>query len=233
MRLIHEAMDNQDFDYLRQAHEHLKSAYRCCSNPPNPAELGVLDDVLEEMGGAEQVIFAGIEAAVGKRRKAVAAPGKPGRVKGKKNRNPARKRGKGKPVKRYSIEEARKKFDGFDKAYKAYKQFHDREPGHVDLYELEDGYDDERVERVHYAMHRRLETNYVVPWESNKKGSLWKHEHIEGALSGKVDVEGQSDALPLDIYNPVTKQMITMPNEQWDVSDWHREKIKGRRARRH
>jgi hypothetical protein len=227
MRLIHEAIEDEDFRPLRQAHEHLQAAYRCCNNPPNPDDQGVLDDVLAEIDAAEDVLFAGIEA--------VARPGKSGRVK-KKRRTPTRKnkpkRGKGKPVKRYTIEEAREQFEGFDEAYKAYKRFHEREPGHVDLYELDDGYEDERTEPVHAALHRRLETNYIVPWDSNKKGSLWKHEHIEGALNGKIDVEGRAeDDLPLDIFNPFTEQMITMPNSRWHVTDWHRER--GAKHRRH
>jgi hypothetical protein len=245
MDLIHRSLEDEDFRPLRQAHEHLQAAYRCCSNPPSPDDAGVLDEVLAELDAAEGVLFAGLERAAGKRRKAsrkaVAGSGKRGSVKGKGRKRvqsnfKAKTKTTGKPrKKRYSLEEARKKFKGFDKAIKAYRKFHDREPGHVDVYELEDGESAVTVDDVHAALHRTLETNYLVPdgWDSNKNGSYWKHEHIEGAMDGKIDLQGRIEDLPLEVFDVKRNRTIKLPNGRWYLTDWWRER-KGRgEHRRH
>jgi hypothetical protein len=245
MDLIHRALEGEDFGALRQAHEHMQAAYRCCNNPPNPEDAGVLDEVLAEIDAAEGVLFAALEGAAGKpagkRRKAVAGSGKRGSVKGK-GRSKVRKNRASKPgkfkapcKKRYSLEEARKKFKGFDKALKAYREFHDRDPGHVDVYELDDGESVVTVDDVHAALHRTLETNYLVPdgWDSNKNGSYWKHEHIEGAMDGKIDLQSRIEDLPLEVFDVKRNRTIKLPNGRWYITDWWREKGGRGERRRH
>lgn len=146
-----------------------------------------------------------------KSKKQVAGPGgrdslkKEGR-KVRKNRT-AGKSKKAKPkLKRYTLEEARKKFEGFDEALKAYKRFHKADPSHVDVYEIDDGKPGKTVDRVHAALHRTVETNYLVPdgWESNKNGSLWKHEHVEGFSLDNPVGEPDPEDFPLEVLDPAT-----------------------------
>jgi hypothetical protein len=244
MRLIHEAVEHHDFDALHEAHEHVRAAFGCCTNPPNPEDAGVLDDVLAEIEGAEAAMIAelykGAGKSRGKRRKAVAGSGKGGRVKGKRKGKVQKNFKAKKPAKfkaprkkRYSLEEARKKFKGFDKALKAYRRFHDREPGHVDVYELDDGESVVTVDDVHAALHRTLETNYLVPWDSNKKGSYWKHEHLEGAMEGKVNPLDRVEDLPLEVFDVKRNRTIKLPNGRWYVTDWWRERGGRGERRRH
>ena len=233
MDLIHRALEDEDFGALREAHGHIQAAYRCCSNPPRPEEVGILDEVLGRLEGAEDELFEKLnQPSV----KAVAGSGKVGRVKGrvKKNFKASKpKKSKAPRKRRYSLEAARKKFKGFDKAISAYRQFHDREPGHVDVYELEDGESVVTVDDVHAALHRTLETNYLVPegWDSNKNGSFWKHEHIEGAMEGKIDLQARIEDLPLEVFDVKRNRTIKLPNGRWYVSDWWRER-RGRGERR-
>jgi hypothetical protein len=220
--MVNRALAYDDRHALHQAHAHLRRAYQLRRNPAE--DPGVLDRVLEEIEYAEQELEERLETEL----HPVASPGKRGRVKGRgvqRNFRAKRPKKSGKPrTKRYTLDEARDKFDGFDRALKAYRKFHDSEPSHVDVYELDDGQDEVTLDRVHTALHRTLETNYLVPWESNKKGSLWKHEHIEGALDGKINLESRVEDLPLEIYDDVTKTTRKLPNGRWYVSDWWRER---------
>jgi hypothetical protein len=145
--------------------------------------------------------------------------------KAKKNRvaTPGKKK---KPLKkkRYSIAEARREFDGYEEALSAFKEFHGRgnNPARVDLYALDDGQDEVRVEPMHVALYRQLETNYMVPWRSNKKGTLWLHEHKEGSgLEGlqRGAPMPRPEDLPLGAYNPRTKVILTMDGKV-QVKDW-------------
>lgn len=123
----------------------------------------------------------------------VARAPKKKKIKGRKaRRNPHEKRKKKPRTKRVSLDEARERFHGFDQAVARYEKFHGNAPQEVEVYYLPDGHDQERVENVHVALHRTIETPYVVPWESNKKGSVWLHEHPEG-----------EDA-PLEVLDPDT-----------------------------
>lgn len=238
---VRRAREDEEFGHLHQAHAHMEAAYHCCSNPPNPEELGVLDAVLAEIDEAEESLFAGLQGAAGSARKAVAGFGKTGSVKGKAKvrAKKVQKNSKAKAdkprKKRYSLEEARKKFKGFDKAITAYRRFHDREPGHVDVYELEDGESVVTVDDVHAALHRTLETNYVVPdgWDSNKNGAFWKHEHIEGAMGGKIDLQKRIEDLPLEVFDVKRNRTIKLPNGRWYLSDWWREKSSRGEHRKH
>jgi hypothetical protein len=195
----------------------------------------VLDAVLAEIAGAEGLMVG----ALYNERKAVAGSGKRSRVK-EKEKKKVRKNFKAKAgkfavprKKRYTLEEARKKFKGFDKAIKAYRRFHDREPGHVDVYELDDGESAVTVDDVHAALHRTLETNYLVPWDSNKEGSFWKHEHLEGAMEGKVDPLKRIEDLPLEVFDVKRNRTIKLPNGRWYLTDWWREKNGRGERRRH
>jgi hypothetical protein len=162
----------------------------------------------------------------------VAGAGAKGRVKSasrkktakvKKNRvaKPSQKKPRTKR-KRYSLREGRDRFDGYEEALDAYTEFHGEDPRAVDVYVLDDGSDEVRVEPVHAALYRQLETNYMVPWESNKKGTLWLHEHKEGrGLRGlqKGKPLPRPEDLPLGAYNPRTKTIVTMGG-QLQVRDW-------------
>ena len=123
----------------------------------------------------------------------------------KKNR--ATPKGQGKPKakrKRFSIKEARERFEGVDEAVAAYKKFHGRKPSHVDVYVLEDGKSGVSVERAHAALHRTIDTNYFVPWDSTKKNTLWKHEHVEGYDLFSDKQTPKAEKFPLEILDPAT-----------------------------
>jgi len=110
-----------------------------------------------------------------------------------KKANPQDKKKARPRVQRVSIEEARKKgVEGIEEAIERYVKFHGAQPRHVDIYHLPDGKSELRMEHAHVALHRTLETPYVVPWKSNKKGSLWLHEHPKG------------EGAPLEVLDPET-----------------------------
>jgi hypothetical protein len=150
----------------------------------------------------------------GRGQRQVAGPDPVGRVKPrskkrtrKVKKNRATPKGQGKPKakkKRFSIKEARERFEGVDEAVAAYKKFHGRKPSHVDVYVLEDGKDGVSVERAHAALHRTIDTNYFVPWDSNKKNTLWKHEHVEGYDLFSDKQTPKADKFPLEILDPAT-----------------------------
>lgn len=234
--LAHRAREDEDFQALHHAHEHLKAAHACCPNPPGSEERGILDAVLAEIDVAEEELFAGLKTTAGKVRKAVAGSGKGGRVKGRGKRQTKKNFKVGaakKPKKkRFSLEEAKKRFKDFDGALRAYRRFHDRDPDHVDLYEFDDGEPGVREDPVQVALHRTLETNYIVPdgWDSNKNGALYKHEHIEGALNGDVDIDARIEELPLEVYDRRTNTTRKFGGNFY-ITDWWREK--GQRQREH
>lgn len=152
-----------------------------------------------------------------------------GRVKRKKSKAKKKVRknrpviGKKKPSpkkRKYSIEEARKKFKGVDGAVKAFKRFHGRNPDHVEVYEFDDGSSETTTDRAHAALHRTIETNYMVPWDSNKQGTLWKHEHVEGwGLEGQSGPEPDPEEFPLEIYDPATKTTRKLGGK-FSIRDW-------------
>lgn len=168
----------------------------------------------------------GIENA--SRQSRVAGAGSGGRVKTRKakvKKNRTSSKGDKKPrakKKRVPLSEAKKRFDGFGSALSAYEEFHDEKPGHVDVYAIDDGRDEVTVERVHAALHRTLETNYMVPWKSSKHGTLWLHEHKEGAglrgLQKGVPMPNPED-LPLEVYDPATKTTRKFGG-RFKVSNW-------------
>lgn len=146
------------------------------------------------------------------------------RKKVRKNRTSAPGKKKPLPKKRkYSIEEARKKFKGVDHAVSAFKKFHGRNPDHVEIYEFDDGSRETTIDRAHAALHRTIETNYMVPWDSSKKGTLWKHEHVGGwGLEGQSGAEPDPEEFPLEIYDPATKTTRKIGG-RFKVTDWWRD----------
>jgi len=171
----------------------------------NPRRNPALDE--EELDIAEAQL-----ALAERHRSSVAGSKSRGKVKSKGRKvrgNPQEKRKQRPKVTRYSLEEARKKFRGLDAAIKKFKRFHgsSSNPDHVDVYHLPDGRNEERVENVHAALHRTLETPYVVPWKSNKKGTLWLHEHPEG------------DGAPLEVLDPETGTTRKIAGD-FVVDDW-------------
>lgn len=187
----------------------------------------------------------------GKAPKRVAGPGVDGRVKSPRKRtrkktskkaskkNASKKRKQGSKVianrvapksrkkprekkKRVSLSEARRRFEGYEEALDAYKEFHGEDPDHVNVFMIDDGRDEVTVEPVHAALHRTLETNYVVPWKSNKRGTLWLHEHKEGAgLKGlqKGARMPRPEDLPLEVYDPRTKTTRKIGG-RFQIRDW-------------
>lgn len=157
----------------------------------------------------------------------VAGAGHSGSVKSKKSK-PKKNRTAGngrkkKPPKTVvvGLEEAKKKFDGYDDAMHAYREFHKRAPHNVTVYEIDDGRSEVTTERVHTALHRTIDTNYFVPWESNKKGSLWKHEHVDGfdlAKSARKDIPPEEE-FPLEILDPATGTTRKIAGK-FVVRDW-------------
>jgi len=138
----------------------------------------------------------------------------------KKNRTMPK--GKKKPQakkKRFSIEQARERFEGVDEAVKAYKRFHGKSPSHVDVYVLDDGRDDVTLDRAHAALHRTIDTNYFVPWDSNKKDTLWKHEHVEGYDLHSQKQLPPAEDFPLEILDPRTGTTRKILG-RFQVTDW-------------
>jgi hypothetical protein len=128
------------------------------------------------------------------------------KVRGNRTSKASRKKSKTKTrTRRVSLEEA-KKFEGYEEAVKAYKRFHGRKPKELVVYEIDDGRTGKTRERVHAALHRTVETNYLVPWDSNKRGNFWKHEHVEGyGLDGsRLTEEPDEEEFPLEILDPAT-----------------------------
>ena len=169
-----------------------------------------------QQAGHNRVAGAGAKGRVKSASRKPAARVKKNRVATPGRKKPSTKR------KRYSLSEGKRRFDGYDEAHDAYTKFHGSNPQSVDVYVLDDGSDDVRVEPVHAALHRTLETNYVVPWDSNKKGTLWLHEHKEGAgLRGleKGVAMPNPDDLPLEVYDPRTKTTRKLGG-RFQVSDW-------------
>jgi len=171
----------------------------------------------------------------------VAGDGVGGRVKSSRARSPrvAAPKGTSKRVKKnrtnssqevapekkrtFTLGEARSRFEGFDAAKAVIEEFHGHSPDHVELFAIDDGKKEITVDRVHAALHRTLETNYMVPWEnSNKHGTLWKHEHKEGkGLKGleRGKTLPNPDDLPLEIYDPATKTTRKIGGK-FQVKDW-------------
>jgi len=123
----------------------------------------------------------------------------------------------------FTLDEARSRFEGFDAAKAVIEEFHGHPPGHVELFAIDDGKKEITVDRVHAALHRTLETNYMVPWEnSNKHGTLWKHEHKEGkglkGLERGKPLPNPED-LPLEIYDPATKTTRKIGGK-FQIRDW-------------
>ena len=106
--------------------------------------------------------------------------------------------------KRFTINEARERFEGVDEAVRAYRRFHGKAPSHVDVYVLDDGKKQVSVERAHAALHRTIDTNYFVPWESSKKDTLWKHEHVEGYDLSSNKQTPRAENFPLEVLDPAT-----------------------------
>ena len=136
---------------------------------------------------------------------------------------PRGKKKKREKTKRVPLQKAQDRFDGYDEALTAYTKFHGSNPGYVELHAIDDGRDEVTVDRVHAALHRTLETNYVVPWKgSNKHGTLWLHEHKEGAglrgLQKGVQMPNPDD-LPLEVYDPATKTTRKIGG-RFKISDW-------------
>lgn len=163
---------------------------------PRGGDWRELERAEAELGALDQVAGEDPVGRVKSRSK------KRGKV--KKNRT---LKGKGKPkfkTVRVTIEDARKRFEGVDAAVKAFKKFHKREPSHVDVYVYDDGKPDVTVGRVHAALHRTIDTNYFVPWKSNKKNTLWKHEHVEGYDLRSNKATPKADLFPLEVLDPAT-----------------------------
>ena len=59
---------------------------------------------------------------------------------------------------------------------------------------------------IHVALGLRKQTPYVVPWDSNKDGPLWYHDHPEGSE-------------PLMILNPETG-IVSDVGGSYLVDDW-------------
>lgn len=176
-------------------------------------------DAAEYWRGQAAALFAGDP-----RQDLVAGADSGGRVKSKKGAKPAGKRNPKRvkhnrtnsstevaPEKKrdFTLAEGRQRFEGFDAAKGVIEEFHGSAPTHLELYAIDDGKKEITVDRVHAALHRTLETNYMVPWEnSNKHGTLWKHEHKEGkglkGLERGKPLPNPED-LPLEIYDPATK----------------------------
>lgn len=163
----------------------------------------------------EELDLAEAQLALAERRGRASVAGSKSRSKlkskGKKkvHGNPNEKKKQRPKTTRYSLEEARKKFKGIDAAIKAYKRFHgsNNPPTHVTVYHLPDGSSEARVENVHAALHRTLETPYVVPWKSSKRGTLWLHEHPEG------------EGAPLEVLDPSTGTTRKIGGD-FVVDDW-------------
>ena len=114
------------------------------------------------------------------------------------------------------------KYVGYDEANKFFEKFHEHAPESASLILIEDGKPETRVEPVHAALHYTIETNYQVPWKSNKKGSLWKHLH-----------EGKG---VLEVYDPrtqTTRKILNAPGSRAYVSDWWRERGSKQEGRQH
>ena len=181
---------------------------RTCASPwseANPAgEESELDVAEAQLALAER-----------RARSSVAGSKSRGKLKSRSNGkkkargNPHEKKKQRPKTTRYSLEEARKKFKGVDAAIKAYKRFHGNgnPPTHVTVYHLPDGNSKARVENVHTALHRTLETPYVVPWKSSKQGTLWLHEHPEG------------EGAPLEVLDPATGSTRKIAGD-FVVDDW-------------
>jgi hypothetical protein len=74
---------------------------------------------------------------------------------------------------------------------------------------LPDGKKRVRVEHAHVGLHRTLETAYETPeeWDSNKKGSLWLHEHPRG------------EGAPLELLDPQTNTTRKVGGD-FVIDDW-------------
>jgi hypothetical protein len=149
---------------------------------------------------------------------------KPSKVKKNRVASPGKKKPTLKPKRKLSVEEGTRRFEGMEEARAVYDEFHGKQhpPRGVDVYEFDDGLDEVRVEPIQVALHRTLETNYVVPWSSSKKGTLWLHEHKEGAgLRGlqKGAAMPNPDDLPLEVYDPWT-QTTRKFGGRFQIRDW-------------
>lgn len=163
---------------------------------------GWIDDELpvpREVAGG--VVSGSVESGRKERRR----PGKKAK-KVKKKTNPQDRKKKRPKAKKVGLEEARK-YRGFEEAIEAYERFHGTKPSEMTIYFIEDGQDAERIDNVHTALHRTLETPYVVPWKSNKKGSLWLHEHPKG------------EGAPLEVLDPFTGTTKKIAGD-YVVDDW-------------
>lgn len=154
------------------------------------AEPSEHDPMEHEIPGGSMDAYEEIRRAVRAARE-VSAPRAELEERENKSRRPKEPRAKPPKSKKISLEEA-EKIEGYSEALKAYRKFHGTDPTEVEVFYLPDGKKGERMEPVHAALHHTIETNYVVPWESNKKDTLWIHEHPEGGE-------------PLEVYDPRTK----------------------------
>lgn len=149
------------------------------------------------------------------RKKSVAGAGRSRRVKSKgvvddlpkrvlKNRTQGAGSKPMTPVKTFPIDEARDRFQGISEAERAFRKFHGQPAGRIDLYAIDDGSDEVKIEHAHAALHRTIDTNYFVPWDSNKRKNRWKHEHVEGYDLKNNGPLPPEELFPLEILDPKT-----------------------------
>lgn len=80
----------------------------------------------------------------------------------------------------------------YEVAEHKYKRFHERLPEKATVFLVDDGkLETTRDPNLYVALHETLEVPYVVPWQSQKSGVVWFHEHPE-------------DGRPLKVLNPMT-----------------------------
>lgn len=165
---LHELGERRELELAPGRRSEIEESYAWLEEAPPPVGEWIPEGY-EAFGGVEA-----FESAKRAARRAVAPAVHPGRI--GVSANPQERKKKPPRVTKHRLDEF-EDHPGYDESWDKFERFHDSDPGEVDVWEIEDGSDEETWAPVHWAMHEDLETRYVVPWESNKDQNYWVHKH--------------------------------------------------------